>query len=54
MENVLAVQCSQSFAHFNEYFPDGRLSDHSLSFLILHNLLIQIAIVQIVHDNAQT
>ena len=53
MQDVLAVQGSQSLDHLNEYFPDGRLSYHAIGLLVLYNLLIQVSIVQVVHHDAQ-
>ena len=53
MQDVLAMQGSQSLDHLNEYFPDGRLSYHAIGLLVLYNLLIQVSIVQVVHHDAQ-
>ena len=53
VQDVLAVECSQGFAHFDENFPDCRLADHPIGLLILDDFLVQIAVVEIVHHDAQ-
>ena len=53
MQDVLAVKSSQSFAHFDENFPDCRFAHHSISLLVLDDFLVQISVIQIVHHDAK-
>ena len=53
MENILPMECIECLDHLNEDFPDERLVHLAVRLLILDNFLIEIAIVEELHHDAQ-
>ena len=53
MQNVSLVQSSESLYHLDEDDPDQRLIDLSAFFLILANFLVQVSIIEVVHDDTE-
>ena len=53
MQNILPVERIECLDHLNEDFPDERLVHLAVRLLILDNFLIEIAIVEELHHDAQ-
>ena len=52
MHDVDGVQGLQSADDLNEQVPNLRLREHGLVRLMLHNLLVQVSIVCVLHHDA--
>jgi hypothetical protein len=53
MEDVVGVQPSEPEEHLDEHVPDLLLSEEQFGFLVLDDLLVQVAIVSELHDDAE-
>ena len=53
MQNILSMECIECLDHLNEDFPDEWLVHLAVRLLILDNFLIEIAIVEELHHDAQ-
>lgn len=53
MQNIQLMQTFQSHNNMYQYFPNIFLIENSISFLMTDYLLIEIAIVRKLHDDAE-
>ncbi len=53
MEDLQIVESLQAADHLDQYPPDLILLEVRLVLLVVHYLLVEIAIVRVVHDDAQ-
>jgi hypothetical protein len=52
VEDIEIMELLESKGDLNEGFPDGLFLEMRLLFLVLHDLLIEVAVVGEFHDNA--
>lgn len=53
MKNVEFVQSFESQSDVDQSFPNGLLVEHGLRLLVRDNLLIEVAVVRILHYDAE-
>jgi len=53
MEDVAHVQSFEGLDHFDEDLPDVLLLYVAVALLVFDNFLVKVAIVEIVHDDAE-